>query len=155
MSKKKYYNWNQIQKMSVQLADTVENKFYTHVIGVSRGGCIPATIISHKLDIPMIAINISTRDNIAELIPNFPIGDGDGVNYIDQYRFLIVDDINDTGYTFKRLREVMSHRGARYVDYAVLIDNEPSDFDVHYSAEKINKDKDPRWIVFPWEVSNE
>jgi hypothetical protein len=37
----------------------------------------------------------------------------------------------------------------------VLIDNEPSDFDVHYSAEKINKDKDPRWIVFPWETNNE
>ena len=36
-------------------------------------------------------------------------------------------------------------------DYAVLIDNEPSEFEVTYWAEKIDKTKDPRWIVYPWE----
>ena len=46
----------------------------------------------------------------------------------------------------------MHHRGARYTEYAVLIDNEPSEFDVDYWAQKINKNKDPSWIVYPWEV---
>ena len=152
MADKKFYTWAQIHKMSTHLADLVEPKFYNFIIGVSRGGCIPATIISHKLDIPMIPITVSTRDHTGEMIPDFPIGHGDGVNYIDKYRFLVVDDINDTGHTFKRISEIMRHRGATYTDYAVLIDNKPSEFEVHYYAEKIDKSKDPAWIVYPWEV---
>jgi hypothetical protein len=32
------------------------------------------------------------------------------------------------------------------------MDNTPSMFtDLDYRAEKINKDIDPEWIVFPWE----
>ena len=100
----------------------------------------------------MIPVKLSTRDHAEEMISNFPIGHGDGYNYIDQYNFLIVDDINDTGETFKRMQSIMLHRGAHYVEYAVLIDNEPSHFTVNYWAEKINKEKDPRWIVYPWEV---
>jgi hypothetical protein len=46
----------------------------------------------------------------------------------------------------------MHHRGARYTDYAVLIDNESSEFQVDYWGEKIDKSKDPAWIVYPWEV---
>ena len=45
----------------------------------------------------------------------------------------------------------MHHRGARYTEYAVLIDNKPSEFSVEYYAQKIDKSKDPSWIVFPWE----
>jgi hypoxanthine phosphoribosyltransferase len=152
MADKKFYTWKQIEKMSVYLADLVEDKFFTHIIGVSRGGCIPATIISHRLNLPMIPVTIATRDHAKEWIPDFPIGHGDGVGYIDRYKFLVVDDINDTGHTFKRMKEIMHHRGAIYTEYAVLIDNEPSEFDVDYWAEKIDKSKDPAWIVYPWEV---
>ena len=149
MADKKFYTWKQIERMSVYLADLLESgrQVPDYIIGVSRGGCIPATIISHKLDVPMIPIKVSTRDHAEELIPEFPVG-----NERDHYRFLVVDDINDTGHTFKRIKEIMHHRGARYTDYAVLIDNEPSEFDVTYWAEKIDKSKDPAWIVYPWEV---
>ena len=151
MPDKKYYSWKQIHSMSAHLAELVEPKFFTHIIGVSRGGCIPATIISHKLDIPMIPIALSTRDHAKEIIPDFPVGHGTGDDWIDHYKFLIVDDINDTGHTFKKVREIMHDRGARYTEYAVLIDNEPSEFDVGYYGKKINKSKDSSWIVFPWE----
>ena len=152
MADKKFYTWKQIEHMSLYLAQVVENQFFTHILGLSRGGCVPATIISHKLNIPMIPITLSTRDHPDQLIPNFPIGHGDGDNYIDQYKFLVVDDINDTGETFQRMQSIMLHRGAHYVEYAVLINNEPSKFSVNYFAEQINKEKDPRWIVYPWEV---
>ena len=86
------------------------------------------------------------------MIPEFPVGHGTGDPWIDRYKFLVVDDINDTGHTFKRVREIMRHRGARYTEYAVLIDNEPSEFDVDWWAQKIDKSKDPAWIVYPWEL---
>ena len=96
MADKKFYTWKQIHKMSTHLAELVEPKFFTHIIGLSRGGCIPATIISHRLDIPMIPITLSTRDHAKEMVPDFPVGHGDGVNYIDIYKILVVEDIKDT-----------------------------------------------------------
>jgi len=135
--------------MSLYLAEQIDKDLNipNYILGVSRGGCIPATIISHKLDVPMIPICVSTRDHADTMIPDFPIG-----NEKDYYRFLVVDDINDTGHTFSLLKKLLLKHGCQYVDYAVLIDNEPSDFNVHYWAEKIDKSKDPAWIVYPWEV---
>lgn len=149
MADKKFYTWKQIEKMSVYLAGLLETgrQVPDYIIGVSRGGCIPATIISHKLDVPMIPIKVSTRDHAEELIPEFAVG-----NERDHYRFLVVDDINDTGHTFKKIDKILNHIGCQHIEYAVLIDNEPSKFNVDYRAETINKDKDPAWIVYPWEV---
>jgi hypoxanthine phosphoribosyltransferase len=146
---KTHYTWKQIEKMSVHLADLLESgrNVPDYIIGVSRGGCIPATIISHKLNVPMIPVQISTRDHVEQLIPDFAVG-----NERDHYRFLVVDDINDTGHTFNKLSKILEHRGCHYLEYAVLIDNEPSTFNVDYWAEKINKEKKPTWIVYPWEV---
>lgn len=149
MADKKFYTWKQIEKMCLDIADQLDKDLNipNYIIGVSRGGCIPATIISHRLDVPMIPISLSTRDHADVFIPDFPIG-----NERDYYRFLVVDDINDTGHTFLKLQKILFKRGCQYVDYAALIDNEPSDFEVRYRAKTINKQKDPRWIVYPWEV---
>ena len=148
MADKKFYTWKQIEQMSLYLADLVEDKFYTHIIGISRGGCIPATIISHKLDIPMIPITLSTRDHAKEWVPDFPVGHGDGIGYIDRYKFLVVDDINDTGATINAIKDVWD---SNYVTYAVLFNNEASEAEVDYSARDINKLENDVWIIFPWE----
>ena len=37
------------------------------------------------------------------------------------------------------------------IDYAVIHDNIPSEFSVDYWFQKIDKDKEPTWIVYPWE----
>jgi hypothetical protein len=37
------------------------------------------------------------------------------------------------------------------VEWAVLHDNKPSEARVKYFAKKIDKSKDPAWIVYPWE----
>jgi hypoxanthine phosphoribosyltransferase len=76
---------------------------------------------------------------------------------------LIVDDINDSGATMQWIKndwqnscmptdpiwsEVWNHN----VKFAVLVDNQSSEFkNIDYSGMKIDKSRDPRWIVFPWE----
>ena len=68
---------------------------------------------------------------------------------------LIVEDINDTGETLIWIQnQIRAYQpdADRNVRYAALMDNTPSKFtDLNYSAETINKDLDPAWIVFPWE----
>ena len=65
-------------------------------------------------------------------------------------KYLCVDDINDSGETFRFLQEMFDQRNLE-VDYAVIHDNVPSEFSVDYWVHKIDKDKNPVWIVYPWE----
>ena len=104
------------------------------VVGLSRGGLVPAVYISQFFDCDFFALNKQ------ELFPEL-----DEVENI-----LIVDDINDTGKTFKLVNEDVSNLGIQ-VRYAALLDNAGSDFTVDYYGREIDKVKDPCWVVYPWE----
>jgi hypoxanthine phosphoribosyltransferase len=96
-----------------------------YVVGISRGGLVPAVMISHYLNIPMKPLQVSLRDG-GECVSDCGMAE-DALGYPKQERFvekeddvgavleaamdlldqgntfkniLIVDDINDTGATF-------------------------------------------------------
>jgi hypoxanthine phosphoribosyltransferase len=75
---------------------------------------------------------------------------------------LIIDDINDSGNTFKNIVEdwqsgCLPKESAwntvwhNNVKFAVLIENQASDFDCDFFGHEINKVENPEWCVFPWE----
>jgi hypoxanthine phosphoribosyltransferase len=78
-------------------------------------------------------------------------------------RILIVDDINDSGATFKWIQDDWQSgclpRDPSWLDIwgnnvrtAVLINNDASEFkDVNYVGHNINKQEIDIWCVFPWE----
>lgn len=141
MSDKIFITWTQIQEASRLIADNARDMNYDAVIGIQRGGLIPAVIISHELDIPMHSVNCSLRDHKGAITK---------IELDNNLSYLCVDDINDTGDTFKFLSELFDQAQLK-VDYAVIHDNIPSEFSVDYWFEKIDKDKEPAWIVYPWE----
>jgi len=114
-----------------------DNQRPTIVCGISRGGLIPGVMFSHFLNLPFYAINKNMFGEFLE-----PRG-----------TILIVDDINDTGETFRKLEEYFysryPHQNRIYVS---IVNNEASPFDVQYSYLSINKMNDPCWVVFPWET---
>lgn len=97
-----------------------------YVVGISRGGLVPAVMISHYLNVPMKPLQVSLRDG-GECVSDCGMAE-DALGYPKQERFiadendvgavldaaadllempespykniLIVDDINDTGATF-------------------------------------------------------
>lgn len=105
------------------------------VVGLSRGGLVPANYISQYFDCDFYALNKQ------ELFPE---------HVDDVSNILIVDDINDSGKTFTDVNNDISVFGIQ-VRYAALLDNASSDFTVDYYGREIDKAKDPCWIVFPWE----
>ena len=62
----------------------------------------------------------------------------------------IIDDINDTGETFKFILDKFG-KGDGRIKFAALIHNKPSKVTIDYLGYEIDKSKDPAWIVFPWE----
>lgn len=96
-----------------------------YIVGISRGGLVPAVMLSHYLDVPMKPLQVSLRDG-GECVSDCGMAE-DALGYPKQERFvadendiagvfdaasslleegsnfkhiLIVDDINDTGATF-------------------------------------------------------
>jgi uncharacterized protein len=121
-----------------------------YLLGIGRGGLVPAVYLSHATGIALLSIDHSTQ------VP--PFGD-DLLRRIAAQsaagtRIVIVDDINDSGRTIATLRRTLGENGgeAANVRVAVLIDNIRSIERVDYRAETIDRDEDQSWFVFPWEA---
>jgi hypoxanthine phosphoribosyltransferase len=152
---KRYVGWDTVERQVKRLINDIKNSEWTPdlIVGIVRGGAIPAVWMSNITSIPAEMAKVSFRDDTIK----HPVLSLTMLKRITQSNFktLIVDDINDSGETLiwiqKKIREY-NMQAEKQVKYACLMDNQPSNFkDLDYSAEKINKDIDPEWIVFPWE----
>jgi hypoxanthine phosphoribosyltransferase len=90
-----------------------------NVYGIPRGGLVIALCLSHKFEIPLIL----DPKNITE-------------------HTLVVDDISDTGETFKKIV------GNTKVLTAALFQSPDTKFKVNFFAEY----KFDNWIQYPWEL---
>lgn len=119
------------------------------VIGVGRGGLVPAVYISHQLEVPMLSIDHSSRvpGFADELLAKVAAMSAQGS------RLLFVDDINDSGSTITYIRDLLVGSGCESdnLRFAVLINNTGSRAQVDYWTDAIDRAEDKRWFVFPWE----
>lgn len=113
------------------------------VIGLARGGLIPAVIVSHALNIKMEAVHYSSKT-----------GKGDNKNHhnklpkLTEYkRILCIDDIVDSGHTVK---EVVDHYSKTHqIKTATLYYKEGSVIKPDLYWWTIPQDSP--FITFPWE----
>lgn len=106
------------------------------IVGLTRGGLVPAVMLSHFIEKPMIALN---KDFYSDEL-------------IREGTILVIDEINDTGVTLNTLeKNLRTYYPDLNVKYAVLVDNASSSFRVDVAYKKIDKAIDPSWIVFWWE----
>lgn len=124
-----------------------------HIVGIGRGGLVPAAYLSHRTGISLLSVDYSSGvpSFAQELIEKLAIATREGRT------ILIVDDINDSGGTIEDLRKSLLDHGAigERVRVAVLIDNLRSAAKVDYRSRTIDRSSDKRWFVFPWEAMAE
>jgi xanthine phosphoribosyltransferase len=163
--KKIHYTAEQIEGQVLEILRQMQRDNWRpdYIIGLTRGGLVPANMISQYLGVPMHALHVSLRDNEKDCESNLWMAE-DAYGYLaDPKKILIVDDINDSGATLEWIRQdwpsgcLPKHPAwdavwNRNVRFAVMINNEASNYkQVDYSGLNINKQEDPCWIVFPWE----
>ena len=166
MIKKHYYSWNDIETMCVSIVNQMykDNWRPDYIVGLTRGGNVPATIISNMTGIRCEALKVSLRDDDSESESNcWMAEDAFGYN-AEPKKILIVDDINDTGATLEWIKQDWqasclpneSSWGTvwnKNVRFATLTENLASNFDgVDYSAHEVNKADEDIWLVYPWEI---
>ena len=186
MIKKHYYSWQDVERMCVSIVNQMyaDNWRPDYIVGLTRGGNIPATIISNMTGIRCEALKVSLRDDDSESESNCWMAedaygyDGDGPDFdpmknnfksslAKRKQILIVDDINDTGATFNWIMQdwkssCMPDSPAwktvwgGNVRFATLTENGASNFDkVSYTCHEINKEEEDVWLVYPWEAVGE
>lgn len=121
-----------------------------YLIGIGRGGLIPAVYLSHAITGPMLSVDYSARneDLAAPALARLAQRTREGA------RLLFIDDINDSGATIGRLREGLAAAGAVawHHRFATLLDNVTSSQRVDYAARTIDRSVTKDWFIFPWEA---
>ena len=145
--KKNYFTTIQMRNALIQIEDQMvhSNWMPNIVLGINRGGCIPGVYLSHRIKTPHEVLDIRLRDHSTK--PDLSTLEK---AYAFQKKILIIDDINDSGATFKYIEENFG-KGDGRIKFAAMIHNKPSKAKVDYQGYEIDKSKNPAWIVFPWE----
>lgn len=134
-------SWDQLHRDSKALAwRLVDGGPWTGIVAITRGGMVPAAIVARELDIRLIdTLCIASYDDRqqgeAVVLKEVP-GDGD--------RWVIIDDLVDTGRTAKVVRERLprAHFATVYAKPA----GRPL---VNTFVTEVSQDT---WILFPWDT---
>lgn len=140
MTQKRYVSWNELHDLVNDIAHQIEESGiqFDYIVGVARGGLVPAVLLSHRLEIPLVCAEYSTRDNMTL---------NNGIKWLAQIdNALVVDDIADSGATidaFKKVNEELKFA-------TVFHKTHTSSHDPDFVGEATESDD---WIVFPFEKS--
>jgi xanthine phosphoribosyltransferase len=134
-------SWNDIHRFGLLLAEAAAASGpFDGLLAVSRGGLVPATIVAKALGLTAIDViavsSYSGRRRGEARVLKEPVFGADG-------RWLVVDDIADSGETLKLVR-------ARYPDAVIAtVFAKPAGRPLvdHFAAE-VAQDV---WVEFPWD----
>lgn len=175
--KKVFYSWKDVNGAVVDIARQLQHDNWKpdYIVGITRGGAIPAVMLSQYMSIPMRPLEVSLRDGgnctsdlgMAEdafgCVPS-DTKESTGTVIDPAYRkkILIVDDINDQGSTIAWIKndwpsgcyphhDFWNHVWGQNVRFATLTNNLASKETVDYSVWEVNKAEEDCWLVYPWE----
>jgi hypoxanthine phosphoribosyltransferase len=159
--KKRIVTFDEFKGLVQEICRQIANDSWRpdYIVGLTRGGLLPATMISHYLEIPMKSLQVSLRDG-GECVSDLGMAE----DAFTGKNILIVDDINDQGSTINWIKqdwpsgcfpesETWEKVWGDNVRWAVVFDNLASQATVEmaYVGEEINKAEEDMWIQFPYE----
>jgi xanthine phosphoribosyltransferase len=145
-----HISWDQIHRDARALAWRLDGKgpdngAWKAVVGITRGGLVPAMIVARELDIRVVdTISVKSynhQDRAEAKVIKAPqadvMGDGEGI--------LIVDDLVDTGKTLELVRAL--YPKAHFATVYAKPQGRPM---VETFITEVSQDT---WIFFPWDMA--
>jgi xanthine phosphoribosyltransferase len=145
-----HVSWDQIHRDARALAWRLDGKgpdggAWRAVVGITRGGLVPAMIVSRELDIRVVdTISVQSynhQDRAEARVTKSPqvdlMGDGTGI--------LIVDDLVDSGKTLELVRNL--YPKAHFATVYAKPHGKPQ---VDTYVTEVSQDT---WIFFPWDMA--
>jgi hypoxanthine phosphoribosyltransferase len=129
----KHFSWFYVDRLIEKLLKRMEgeSRHFESIVAVPRGGLIPGTILSHRLQRPLYCLDWSAdapMDFCGEV--------------------LMVEDVVDTGKALQKARKLVRTVDDSRIWYASLIRKlwaPPIDFWA---------EQEDAWVEFPWEKAN-
>jgi len=117
------------------------------IVGVSRGGWIPARVLCDLLSAPVLAnIGVEFYTGIGKARRRPRLTQPLSVS-VSGKKVLLVDEVADTGESLKLAKEQVIKEGAKEVRTVTMYTKPWSIIEPDY-----NEKKTSCWIVFPWET---
>jgi xanthine phosphoribosyltransferase len=140
-------SWDQFHRDARALAwRLAETGPFSAVVGIARGGLVPAAIVARELDLRVVeSISVVSYDHtiqqgppkiIKAIAPEIAAGQGAGV--------LVVDDLVDTGATARVVRELLPRAHVATI-YAKPLGRP-------YVDSFMTEVSQDTWIYFPWDL---
>jgi hypoxanthine phosphoribosyltransferase len=146
-------SWRDIERWSMDIVKKVKKSGYDPeiVIGLARGGLVPARLIADYLNIKdLYAVKTehwgltATPDGKARLAQGLQVS-------IEDKRVLVVDDITDTGQSLKIALDHIKGHNPSQIRSATLLHITHSKYVPDYYSEEVPEDN-WTWFIFPWNV---
>jgi len=141
---------NSLLKTILSQIQETESK-YDCIIGIGRGGLIPAAMLGYKLDLKVYNLGISSYKGKTQTSSFTVYQDFHFDDLSKGSRVLIVDDICDSGNTINFVRQRVSRAASVNeveCDYAALLTREKTQDLVDFTGAIIEGDE---WIEFGWD----
>lgn len=150
--KARIVSWADIEDWCDRIRHRVMEDFEPDtIIGIARGGLVPARILSDRMWIKnLLSVKTehwgitATRDGKATLKENLN-GTLEGKNV------LLIDDITDTGESLRIASEHVKSNKPASMKTATMLHITRSGFVPDYYAEEVDE-KGWTWFIFPWNV---
>ncbi|MCL4341256.1 MAG: phosphoribosyltransferase [Candidatus Thermoplasmatota archaeon] len=148
----KLVSWEQIDKWCEAIKEKVSNSFQPDIIvGLSRGGLVPARMLSDMLWIKdLISIKTEHWGITATASGKAVLKDPGRLN-IEGKKVLVVDDITDTGQSMKLAYDFILEQKPAEVRTVTMLHITRSTFIPDFYAEVVDE-KNWAWFIFPWNV---
>ena len=141
--------WNQIYAMLLRQAEKIRRSSFKPdiIVGVTRGGWIPARVLSDLLEISNLAtVGVEFYLGVGET-RNKPVLTQSVSASVTGKKALLVDDVTDSGKSLQLAKDHVLQQGTKEVRIATVYAKPFSVTKPDYYEKRTS-----RWVVFPWDT---
>ncbi len=147
-----YVPWIKALRMCYELAAKIlrSGRAFDAVVTISRGGLIPARIVSDVLGVEDLYVIRSKLWGVGGKLFDKPLIRIEGGINVKGRRVLIIDEVVDTGSTMSEVIRIVKGLGASSIASGVLHYKLTSTVRPDYYVEEV---REWAWIFYPWSLS--